>query len=77
MAGAVAVQGGAVKPEAVDVDAVEPQQVFPREEGGEPVGRPIVSVRSNWGMIDRETRRLLRIPAEVAAPFVARPSGPD
>ena len=45
---------------------------FFREEDGEPAGRPIVSVRSNWGMVDRETRRLLRIPPEVAAPFVAR-----
>ena len=45
---------------------------FFREENGGPVGKPIVSVRSNWGMIDRQTRRIMRIPAEVAAPFVAR-----
>ncbi len=31
--------------------------------------RPIVSVRSIWAMVGRESRRVVRIPAEVAAPF--------
>ena len=43
---------------------------FFREENGEPVGNPIVAVRSDWAMIDKETRRIMRIPPEVAAPFV-------
>lgn len=33
-------------------------------------GKPIVSVRSTWAMIGRESRRLVRVPAEVAAPFL-------
>ena len=33
--------------------------------------RVLVSVRSTWVMIDRETGRLQRIPAAVAAPFLA------
>jgi len=32
--------------------------------------RPIVSVRSLWAMIGRESRRLVRIPPDVAAPFL-------
>ena len=49
---------------------------FFRAQDGEPVGKPIVSVRSNWAMIDKATGRILRIPAEVAAPFVARNPDP-
>jgi acyl-CoA thioester hydrolase len=45
---------------------------FVRERDGEPVGKPIVSVRSDWAMIDKATGRIMRIPAEVAAPFVPR-----
>jgi len=32
-------------------------------------GKVIVSARSTWAMIDRESGRLTRVPAEVAAPF--------
>ena len=32
-------------------------------------GKVIVAARSTWAMIDRETGRLTRVPAEVAAPF--------
>jgi acyl-CoA thioester hydrolase len=32
-------------------------------------GKVIVAARSTWAMIDRETGRLCRVPAEVAAPF--------
>ena len=32
--------------------------------------RPIVSVRSLWAMVGRESRRLVRITPEVAAPFL-------
>ncbi len=40
-------------------------------------GREIVSARTTWAMIDRATGRLLRVPAEVAAPFLDQPSAPD
>ncbi len=50
---------------------------FFRAENGEPVGKPIVSVRSDWAMIDRKTNRLLRIPADVAAPFVPKGANDD
>ncbi|WP_237688758.1 acyl-CoA thioesterase [Croceicoccus gelatinilyticus] len=43
---------------------------FWREEDGEPVGRPIVSVRSNWAMIQKDTGRLARVPADVARAFI-------
>lgn len=33
-------------------------------------GKVIVSARTTWAMIDRGTGRLLRVPAEVAAPFM-------
>lgn len=32
-------------------------------------GKVIVSARTTWAMVDRHTGRLLRVPAEVAAPF--------
>jgi acyl-CoA thioester hydrolase len=32
-------------------------------------GKVIVSARTTWAMVDRRTGRLLRVPAEVAAPF--------
>lgn len=32
-------------------------------------GKVIVSARTTWAMIDRATGRLMRVPAEVAAPF--------
>ncbi len=32
-------------------------------------GKVIVSARSTWAMIDRDTGRLCRVPPEVAAPF--------
>jgi len=32
-------------------------------------GKVIVAARSTWAMIDRESGRLTRVPAEVAAPF--------
>ncbi|QSB46023.1 acyl-CoA thioesterase [Tsuneonella flava] len=34
-------------------------------------GKRIVAARSTWAMLDRETGRLVRIPPEVAAPFIA------
>ncbi|MDR7102138.1 thioesterase family protein [Croceicoccus sp. BE223] len=34
------------------------------------IDRPIVSVRSLWAMIGRASRRLVRIPPDVAAPFL-------
>ena len=40
-------------------------------------GREIVSAQTTWAMIDRVTGRLLRVPAEVAAPFLDQPSGAD
>ena len=36
---------------------------------GAPTGKPLVQSRTTWAMIDLESGRLSRIPAEVAAPF--------
>ena len=36
---------------------------------GTATGKPIVSARSTWAMIDRATSRLCRVTAEIAAPF--------
>lgn len=33
-------------------------------------GKLLVAARSTWAMLDRETGRLVRVPAEVAAPFL-------
>lgn len=33
-------------------------------------GKAIVSARTTWAMIDRATGRLMRVPAEVSAPFL-------
>lgn len=33
-------------------------------------GKVIVSARTSWAMVDRATGRLLRVPADVAAPFL-------
>lgn len=35
-----------------------------------PAGKVIVSARSTWAMIDRASGRVMRVPAEVAAPFM-------
>jgi len=34
-------------------------------------GKKVVDARTTWAMVDRATGRLLRVPAEVAAPFLA------
>jgi acyl-CoA thioester hydrolase len=33
-------------------------------------GKAIVTSRTTWAMVDRASGRLLRVPAEVAAPFL-------
>ncbi len=33
-------------------------------------GKPIVRAKTTWAMVDRETGRLLRVPRDVAAPFL-------
>ena len=33
-------------------------------------GKRIVAARSTWAMLDKATGRLVRVPAEVAAPFL-------
>ena len=33
-------------------------------------GKVIVSARTTWAMVDRQTGKLMRVPAEVSAPFV-------
>ena len=38
-------------------------------------GRRIVAARSTWAMLDKATGRLVRVPAEVAAPFLPRSEG--
>lgn len=35
-----------------------------------PAGKVIVAARSTWAMIDLATARIMRVPAEVAAPFL-------
>lgn len=37
-------------------------------------GKVIVSARTTWAMIEIATGRLMRVPAEVAAPFMGQPS---
>lgn len=37
----------------------------------EPAGKVIVSARSTWALIDRASGRVVRVPAEVAASFLA------
>jgi acyl-CoA thioester hydrolase len=34
-------------------------------------GKPRVEAKTTWALLDRATGRLLRVPAEVAAPFLA------
>ena len=34
-------------------------------------GKIIVSARTTWAMVDRRSGKLLRVPADVAAPFVS------
>lgn len=34
-------------------------------------GKAIVKAKTTWAMIDRQTERLLRVPAEVSAPFLS------
>ncbi len=36
-------------------------------------GRELVRARTTWAMIDRETRKLMRVPPEVSAPFISSP----
>ena len=36
-------------------------------------GKAVVRARTTWAMIDRASGRLLRVPAEVSAPFIAAP----
>ncbi|AKH43106.1 acyl-CoA thioester hydrolase [Altererythrobacter atlanticus] len=33
-------------------------------------GRQVVKAKTTWAMIDRESSRIMRVPAEVAAPFL-------
>jgi acyl-CoA thioester hydrolase len=35
-------------------------------------GKVIVSANTTWAMLDRASGRLIRVPAEVAAPFLGR-----
>ncbi len=39
-------------------------------------GKALVRARTTWAMIDRETGRVMRIPAEVAAPFLPENAPP-
>ena len=41
----------------------------PLDADGMPRGRPIVSARSTWAMLDAASGRLMRVPADVAAVF--------
>ena len=40
-------------------------------------GKLLVSVTSQWGMLDRETGRLVRVTGDVVAPFVPLATGGD
>ena len=35
------------------------------------LAKPLVRAKTTWAMVDRETGRVLRVPPEVAAPFLA------
>ena len=35
-------------------------------------GKPVVQAKTTWAMVDRGSGRLLRVPAEVSAPFLPR-----
>ncbi len=37
-------------------------------------GKAIVKAKTTWAMVDRATGRLMRVPAEVAAPFMEVPA---
>jgi len=37
--------------------------------------KPMVQSKTTWAIVDRETQRILRVPAEVAAPFLALGKG--
>ncbi|MEM9309911.1 MAG: acyl-CoA thioesterase [Pseudomonadota bacterium] len=37
-------------------------------------GKPLVSARTTWAMLDRESQRLARVRAEIIAPFRETPS---
>jgi acyl-CoA thioester hydrolase len=37
-------------------------------------GKVIVSANTTWAMLDKASGRLMRVPAEVAAPFIDHPS---
>jgi acyl-CoA thioester hydrolase len=39
-------------------------------EFADAAGRKLVEVRSTWAMIDKATGRAMRVPPEVAAPFL-------
>jgi len=39
-------------------------------------GKVLVSARTTWAMIEIASGRLMRVPAEVAAPFLTPPSSP-
>jgi acyl-CoA thioester hydrolase len=42
-----------------------------RVDFGDAAGRVIVSANTSWAMLDRVSGRLMRVPQEVAAPFLA------
>ena len=44
---------------------------------GQPTGRPLVTARSTWAMIDIATGRLTRVAPEIAAPFAPHPFDPQ
>src|SRR5690348_13086993 len=39
-------------------------------EFGDAAGKRLVAVKSTWAMLDKASGRLVRVPAEVAAPFL-------
>lgn len=36
-------------------------------------GKPVVSANTSWALIDKASRRLQRVPADLAAPFLNQP----
>jgi acyl-CoA thioester hydrolase len=44
---------------------------FDRHVTFEAGGKPIVRAKTSWAMVDRQTGRVMRVPAEVAAPFLS------
>lgn len=65
------VEGESVRAETFIPDAPNGARFDRRVDFTNAAGKVIVSARTTWALLDRHSGRLLRIPTEVAAPFMA------